>query len=164
MPQGERLRKLEEDKGIVMRFVIGHSATPGGVLDRAIDAEEEQHQDSQPTKPYTRDPIPIGQEAVGSIHPDWLTSRMACTSWAACSFLRELKYFTACFSASSGIASSTFEIGLSMVPETIPPRAQVQCPLEVVNLQASRDVAVLDFAYKFGTTAVITQLSFWHFQ
>ncbi|KAJ0968631.1 hypothetical protein J5N97_025548 [Dioscorea zingiberensis] len=45
MPQGEKLRKLEEDKGIVMRFVIGHSATPGGVLDRAIDAEEEQHQD-----------------------------------------------------------------------------------------------------------------------
>ncbi|KAH7668314.1 Glycosyl transferase family 31 protein [Dioscorea alata] len=45
MPRGEKLRKLEEDKGIVMRFVIGHSATAGGVLDRAIDAEEEQHQD-----------------------------------------------------------------------------------------------------------------------
>ncbi|KAM0934728.1 putative galactosylxylosylprotein 3-beta-galactosyltransferase [Dioscorea sansibarensis] len=45
MPQGEKLRKLEEDKGIVMRFVIGHSATAGGVLDHAIDAEEEQHQD-----------------------------------------------------------------------------------------------------------------------
>jgi len=25
--------------------VIGHSATPGGVLDRAIDAEEEEHRD-----------------------------------------------------------------------------------------------------------------------
>ncbi|XP_077248398.1 galactosyltransferase family protein isoform X2 [Tasmannia lanceolata] len=45
MPQGEKLRKLEKEKGIVMRFVIGHSATPGGVLDRAIDAEDEQHQD-----------------------------------------------------------------------------------------------------------------------
>ncbi|KAM0934700.1 putative adaptor protein complex AP-2, alpha subunit [Dioscorea sansibarensis] len=44
---------------------------------------------------------------------------------------------------------------LSMVPETIPPRAQVQCPLEVVNLRASRDVAVLDFSYKFGTIAVV---------
>ncbi|OVA04696.1 Glycosyl transferase [Macleaya cordata] len=45
MPKGEELRKLEKDKGIVMRFVIGHSATPGGVLDRAIDAEEKQHND-----------------------------------------------------------------------------------------------------------------------
>ncbi|KAG9455237.1 hypothetical protein H6P81_008141 [Aristolochia fimbriata] len=45
MPQGEKLRRLEKEKGIVMRFVIGHSASPGGVLDRAIDAEEEQHRD-----------------------------------------------------------------------------------------------------------------------
>ncbi|CAL9153946.1 unnamed protein product [Musa hybrid cultivar] len=47
---------------------------------------------------------------------------------------------------------------LSMVPETIPPRAQVQCPLEVVNLQASRDLAVLDFSYKFGTAVVNVKL------
>ncbi|KAH7668360.1 Adaptor protein complex AP-2 alpha subunit protein [Dioscorea alata] len=47
---------------------------------------------------------------------------------------------------------------LSMVPETIPPRAQVQWPLEVVNLRASRDVAVLDFSYKFGTIAVNIKL------
>ncbi|XXG43373.1 hypothetical protein AAC387_Pa01g3424 [Persea americana] len=45
MPQGENLRKLEKDKGIIMRFVIGHSATTGGVLDHAIDAEDEEHQD-----------------------------------------------------------------------------------------------------------------------
>ncbi|XP_068651614.1 probable beta-1,3-galactosyltransferase 8 [Aristolochia californica] len=45
LPRGEKLRKLEKEKGIVIRFVIGHSATPGGVLDRAIDAEEEQHKD-----------------------------------------------------------------------------------------------------------------------
>lgn len=45
MPQGEDLRKLEKDKGIIIRFVIGHSATPGGVLDRAIDAEDAQHND-----------------------------------------------------------------------------------------------------------------------
>lgn len=31
---------------------------------------------------------------------------------------------------------------------------KVQCPLEVVNLGASRDVAVLDFSYKFGSAAV----------
>ncbi|MED6206027.1 hypothetical protein PIB30_118965 [Stylosanthes scabra] len=43
---------------------------------------------------------------------------------------------------------------LSLVPETIPPRAQVQCPLEVVNLLPSRDVAVLDFSYKFGNDMV----------
>lgn len=45
MPRGEELRKLEKEKGIIMRFVIGHSATPGGVLDRAVDAEDEQHKD-----------------------------------------------------------------------------------------------------------------------
>ncbi|KAL9252881.1 Beta-1,6-galactosyltransferase GALT31A-like protein [Drosera capensis] len=45
MPRGEELKKLEKDKGIVMRFIIGHSASPGGVLDRAIDAEELLHQD-----------------------------------------------------------------------------------------------------------------------
>ncbi|XP_043704839.1 AP-2 complex subunit alpha-1-like [Telopea speciosissima] len=47
---------------------------------------------------------------------------------------------------------------LSLVPETIPPRAQVQCPLEVVNLRPSRDLAVLDFSYKFGTTVVNVKL------
>ncbi|KAL6005784.1 hypothetical protein ACLOJK_006357 [Asimina triloba] len=45
MPQGEKLRKLEREKGIVMRFVIGHCATSGGVLERTIDAEEEQFKD-----------------------------------------------------------------------------------------------------------------------
>ncbi|GAV75107.1 Galactosyl_T domain-containing protein/DUF4094 domain-containing protein [Cephalotus follicularis] len=45
MPKGEELRKLEMEKGIIIRFVIGHSASPGGILDRAIEAEEEQHKD-----------------------------------------------------------------------------------------------------------------------
>ncbi|KAH9781970.1 Beta-1,6-galactosyltransferase GALT31A [Citrus sinensis] len=36
---------MEKGKGIVIRFVIGHSATPGGVLDKAIDAEDAEHQD-----------------------------------------------------------------------------------------------------------------------
>ncbi|KAE8693036.1 AP-2 complex subunit alpha-2 [Hibiscus syriacus] len=46
----------------------------------------------------------------------------------------------------------------SLVPDTIPPRAQVQCPLEIVNLRPSRDVAVLDFSYKFGTNMVNVKL------
>ncbi|KAH1089773.1 hypothetical protein J1N35_017030 [Gossypium stocksii] len=45
MPQGEELKRLEKEKGIIIRFVIGHSSTPGGALDRAINAEEEQHRD-----------------------------------------------------------------------------------------------------------------------
>ncbi|CAN4077450.1 unnamed protein product [Withania somnifera] len=45
MPQGKDLRKLEKEKAIIIRFVIRHSATPGGVLDRAIDAEDKQHKD-----------------------------------------------------------------------------------------------------------------------
>ncbi|XP_073305725.1 beta-1,6-galactosyltransferase GALT31A-like isoform X3 [Primulina huaijiensis] len=45
MPQGEYLKNLEKEKGVIIRFVIGHSAAPGGVLDRAIDAEDAQHRD-----------------------------------------------------------------------------------------------------------------------
>ncbi|XP_073269939.1 AP-2 complex subunit alpha-1-like isoform X2 [Primulina huaijiensis] len=53
---------------------------------------------------------------------------------------------------------SHLQIELSLVPETIPPRAQVQCPLEVINLRPSRDLAVLDFSYKFGTHVVNVKL------
>ncbi|XP_068661987.1 AP-2 complex subunit alpha-1-like isoform X1 [Aristolochia californica] len=56
------------------------------------------------------------------------------------------------------LSPSHLRVELSSVPETIPPRAQVQCPLEVVNLHPSRDVAVLDFSYKFGTTMVNAKL------
>ncbi|XP_022734893.1 probable beta-1,3-galactosyltransferase 4 [Durio zibethinus] len=45
MPQGEERKKLEEEKGIIMRFVIGHSATSGGILDKAIQAEDRRHGD-----------------------------------------------------------------------------------------------------------------------
>ncbi|PHU22291.1 putative beta-1,3-galactosyltransferase 3 [Capsicum chinense] len=45
MPQGDKLKKLEEEKGTVMQFVIGCSATSGGILDKAIEAEENQHGD-----------------------------------------------------------------------------------------------------------------------
>ncbi|KAI3450660.1 hypothetical protein Pfo_007325 [Paulownia fortunei] len=53
---------------------------------------------------------------------------------------------------------SHLKVELSLVPETIPPRAQVQCPLEVINLHPSRDLAVLDFSYKFGTHVVNVKL------
>ncbi|KAI3461338.1 hypothetical protein Pfo_018001 [Paulownia fortunei] len=53
---------------------------------------------------------------------------------------------------------SHLNMELSLVPETIPPRAQVQCPLEVINLRPSRDLAVLDFSYKFGTHVVNVKL------
>lgn len=45
MPQGEKRKKLEEEKGIVIRFVIGHSAISGGIVDRAIAAEDRKHGD-----------------------------------------------------------------------------------------------------------------------
>ncbi|KAI8000973.1 putative beta-1,3-galactosyltransferase 2 [Camellia lanceoleosa] len=45
MPQGEKRRKLEEQKGIVIRFVIGHSSTSDGILDKAIEAEDRKHKD-----------------------------------------------------------------------------------------------------------------------
>ncbi|KAG0497348.1 hypothetical protein HPP92_001837 [Vanilla planifolia] len=45
MPKGSKLRKLEKEKGVVLRFVIGRSATPGGALDHAIDNEEAETND-----------------------------------------------------------------------------------------------------------------------
>ncbi|GAB4846159.1 Beta-1,3-galactosyltransferase 2 [Ancistrocladus abbreviatus] len=45
MPQGDNRKKLEEEKGIIIRFVIGHSAMAGGILDKAIDAEDKKHGD-----------------------------------------------------------------------------------------------------------------------
>lgn len=45
MPQGEKLLQLEQEKGIVIRFMIGHSATPNSILDRAIDSEDAHHND-----------------------------------------------------------------------------------------------------------------------
>ncbi|GJU29784.1 AP-2 complex subunit alpha-1-like protein [Tanacetum coccineum] len=56
------------------------------------------------------------------------------------------------------LSPSHLKLELSLVPEVIPPRAQVQCPLEVVNLRPSRDVAVLDFSYKFGSSLVNNRL------
>ncbi|KAJ7981101.1 AP-2 complex subunit alpha [Quillaja saponaria] len=53
---------------------------------------------------------------------------------------------------------SHLKMELSLVPETIPPRAQVQCPLEVMNLRPSRDAAVIDFSYKFGNNMVNVKL------
>ncbi|KAG8653061.1 probable beta-1,3-galactosyltransferase 8 [Manihot esculenta] len=45
MPKGNKLNELEKEKGIVIRFVIGHSARPGGFLDKALDSEEEEYKD-----------------------------------------------------------------------------------------------------------------------
>ncbi|XP_039003197.1 beta-1,3-galactosyltransferase 7-like [Hibiscus syriacus] len=45
MPQGHKLVKLEREKGIVIRFMIGHSATSNSILDRAIDSEDAEHKD-----------------------------------------------------------------------------------------------------------------------
>lgn len=42
---GEKLEKLEKEKGIVIKFMIGHSATSNSILDRAIDSEDAQHKD-----------------------------------------------------------------------------------------------------------------------
>ncbi|KAG8661876.1 hydroxyproline O-galactosyltransferase HPGT1 isoform X2 [Manihot esculenta] len=45
MPTGAALKKLEDEKGIVVRFVIGRSANHGDSLDREIDSENRQTND-----------------------------------------------------------------------------------------------------------------------
>ncbi|XP_024380212.1 AP-2 complex subunit alpha-1 isoform X1 [Physcomitrium patens] len=46
----------------------------------------------------------------------------------------------------------------AVVPETIPPRAQVQVPVDVACIGASRETAVLDFSYNVEYTPVKVQL------
>ncbi|XP_010261468.1 PREDICTED: hydroxyproline O-galactosyltransferase HPGT1 [Nelumbo nucifera] len=45
MPTGAVLKKLEDEKGIVVRFVIGRSANRGDSMDRDIDKENRQTND-----------------------------------------------------------------------------------------------------------------------
>ncbi|GMH11031.1 hypothetical protein Nepgr_012872 [Nepenthes gracilis] len=45
MPQREKRKRLEGEKGIIIRFTIGHSSIAGGILDKAIDAENKRHGD-----------------------------------------------------------------------------------------------------------------------
>lgn len=45
MPTGNKLKQLEVEKGIVIRFVIGQGSTPNGILNRAVQAEESRHHD-----------------------------------------------------------------------------------------------------------------------
>ncbi|KAK2433260.1 beta-1,3-galactosyltransferase [Trifolium repens] len=45
LPKGDKLKELEKEKGIVVRFMIGHSTTPGSILDKSIDEEEAEHHD-----------------------------------------------------------------------------------------------------------------------
>nr|CAB3474975.1 unnamed protein product [Digitaria exilis] len=48
VPRGEKLRKLETEKGIVIRFVMGHSGgggAAGAAMDAALDAEEAETRD-----------------------------------------------------------------------------------------------------------------------
>jgi len=40
MPRGTRLNQLEQEKEIVIRFVIGRSAQPDGILDHSIEEED----------------------------------------------------------------------------------------------------------------------------
>ena len=45
MAVGDDLKRLENEKGIVMRFVIGRSSTAGGNVERELEAEAAQYDD-----------------------------------------------------------------------------------------------------------------------
>ncbi|XP_009376324.2 hydroxyproline O-galactosyltransferase HPGT2-like [Pyrus x bretschneideri] len=42
MPRGEALKRLADEKGIIVRFVIGRSPNRGDSLDKQIDEENER--------------------------------------------------------------------------------------------------------------------------
>ncbi|KAF5442213.1 hypothetical protein F2P56_034898 [Juglans regia] len=45
MGTGAELKRMENEKGIVVRFVVGRSANRGDSLDKSIDSENRQHND-----------------------------------------------------------------------------------------------------------------------
>ncbi|CAJ2655298.1 unnamed protein product [Trifolium pratense] len=45
LPKGDKLKELEKEKGIVVRFMIGHSTSLGSILDKSIDEEDTEHHD-----------------------------------------------------------------------------------------------------------------------
>ncbi|XP_052624708.1 hydroxyproline O-galactosyltransferase HPGT1 [Lactuca sativa] len=45
MTTGEALKKMEDEKGVIARFVIGRSSNRGDSLDRDIDIEDKSHND-----------------------------------------------------------------------------------------------------------------------
>ncbi|EPS58558.1 hypothetical protein M569_16256, partial [Genlisea aurea] len=45
VPRGCQLVQLEEEKGIVVRFIIGYSGIRRSILDSAIDSEDAFHRD-----------------------------------------------------------------------------------------------------------------------
>lgn len=45
IPNGAALKELENDKGIVIRFIIGRSSNKGDILDREIDQESNESND-----------------------------------------------------------------------------------------------------------------------
>ncbi|MED6172601.1 hypothetical protein PIB30_051587 [Stylosanthes scabra] len=80
------------------------------------------------------------------------------SSWAYGSFLGKQEYCSTCLCSSYHVASHPIQDGAITSTGTIPPCAQVQCPLEVINLRSSRDVAVLDLSYEFGNDMVNVKL------
>ncbi|KAL6986363.1 Hydroxyproline O-galactosyltransferase HPGT1 [Sarracenia purpurea var. burkii] len=56
MPTGAALKKLQDEKGIIVRFVIGRSANHSDSLDREIDYENDQNNDFIILKDQTEAP------------------------------------------------------------------------------------------------------------
>ncbi|GFZ06642.1 Galactosyltransferase family protein [Actinidia rufa] len=56
MPTGAALKKLQDEKGVIVRFVIGRSANRGDSMDREIDSENGQSNDFIILKDHTEVP------------------------------------------------------------------------------------------------------------
>ncbi|EFJ26300.1 glycosyltransferase-like protein [Selaginella moellendorffii] len=63
MPKGTALKKLEDDKGVVIRFVVGRSANRGDSLDRLIDDENNRTHDFLILDDHVEEPEEIPRKA-----------------------------------------------------------------------------------------------------
>ncbi|CAK9174020.1 unnamed protein product, partial [Ilex paraguariensis] len=72
VPQGDKQKKLEEEKGIIIPFVIGHSATAGSILDRDIEVEDRKHGDFLRLTKINHARLPPGGAFTGEISAEML--------------------------------------------------------------------------------------------
>ncbi|KAJ6326663.1 hypothetical protein OIU78_013701 [Salix suchowensis] len=66
MPTGAALKQMEDEKGIVLRFVIGRSANRGDSLDREIDNENRQTNDFIFLDGQVNDDVYVNIDALGA--------------------------------------------------------------------------------------------------
>ncbi|KAL0371886.1 UNVERIFIED_CONTAM: Hydroxyproline O-galactosyltransferase HPGT1 [Sesamum calycinum] len=117
MPTGDALKKLEEEKGIVIRFVIGRSANHGDSSDREIDSENRQANDFTILEKHMETSEERPKKTKLSLFMPWSTGMLS-------SMLRLMMMFMSILSV---LLSETNALGAVLASHLDKPRAYIGC-------------------------------------